>query len=211
MGNGVGDQPVNDLYVFTFSRMMKSAFRLISPSTSSVGLSYLVCRPENHEAWCQRPTIPAATNTTHPCRFWRDLLPRASCVVDFLSMSIQRPIRDVRHGQPIMPCSSMRMITLNAIADYQVTPIISITFYMVILRVGLAARASRTMTSILLGNMSTANSLSAERRRRTEVHITSLTENKVDEGQCSLMSSTRRVSNKNSPREPGFDGEGAVV
>jgi len=77
-----------------------------------------------------------------------------------------------------------------------VTPIISITFYMVIIRVGLAARANRTMTSILLGNTATVNSVSTDRRQRTQVHITTLTESKVDDGQRSPMSPTSRVSNK---------------
>jgi hypothetical protein len=126
-------------------------------------------------------------------------------------MSIQRSIRDVRHGQLIMPCSLTRIVPLNVIVDYQVTPIISITFYVVIIRVGLAARASRTMTSILLGHTSTANSLSAERRRRAQVHITTLTQSKVDKGECSLMSPTCLVSNKTPPRETGLGDEGAVV
>jgi len=77
LGNGVGDKPVDDL---------------------SVGLSYLVCRPESHEAACQSPTLPTATDSTHPYRCWLNLLPRPACGVDLLCMSNQRPIRDVRHG-----------------------------------------------------------------------------------------------------------------
>jgi hypothetical protein len=88
LGNGVGDQPVDDLYVFTFSRMLKSTFELVSPSTSSVGLSYLVCRSEGREAGRQPPTVPTATNSAHPCRCWRDVLPHASCGVGLLSKSI---------------------------------------------------------------------------------------------------------------------------
>ena len=49
LGNGAGDQPVGHPYVVTFSRMLKSPFELVFPS-SFVGLSYLVCRPEGHEA-----------------------------------------------------------------------------------------------------------------------------------------------------------------
>jgi len=51
------------------------------------------------------------------------------------------------------------------IADRQVTPIISITFYMVIIRVGFATRANQA-ASMPLGTTSTDHSLSAERRRR---------------------------------------------
>ena len=43
LGNGVGDQPVDDLYVVTFLTVLKTAFELIPPSISSVGFSYLVC------------------------------------------------------------------------------------------------------------------------------------------------------------------------
>ena len=102
------------------------------------------------------------------------------------------------------------MVSLNVIADHQITPIICITFYMVIIRVGLATRANRT-TSVPLGSMSTDNDLSAERRRRMQVVITTLTESKVDEGQCSLMSPTRCVRNKNPSSKVGPAGEGAVV
>ena len=113
LGNGVGDQPVDDLYVATFSTMLKTAFELVSPSTSSVGFSYLVYRPEGHGAACQPPTIPTTTNSTYPCRFWRDLLLHAHCGVDLLRKSVQRPIRDARHGQPIMPCSLRRKVALR--------------------------------------------------------------------------------------------------
>ena len=102
---------------------------------------------------------------------------------------------------------SLIMIPLNVIADYQVTPIISITFYMVIIRIGLATRNNRT-TSISLVNMSTDDDLSAERRRRMQVLITAMAERKPDEGQRSLMSP---VSDKNPPSEIGLDGVGEAV
>ncbi|KAF8129475.1 hypothetical protein EV363DRAFT_1399813 [Boletus edulis] len=64
-----------------------------------------------------------------------------------------------------------------------VTPIISITFYMVIIRVGIANRAN-IATDIPLGDVSADNTLSAECRRRMQVHVTKSTESKV-EGQTS--------------------------
>ncbi|KAI9573757.1 hypothetical protein HD554DRAFT_548895 [Boletus coccyginus] len=69
-----------------------------------------------------------------------------------------------------------------------VTPIISITFYMVIIRVGLVARAGQ-ITHASLGNTSTMmdSNLLAERRRRTQVHITRLTEIQIDRGQRMSM------------------------
>lgn len=63
LGNGFGNQPVNDSYVITFSWMSVPEF--VSPFTSSVGLSYLVCRPQD----CQDtlpPTIAIAADFTHP-------------------------------------------------------------------------------------------------------------------------------------------------
>ena len=50
---------------------------------------------------------------------------------------------------------------------------------MVIVRVGLATRNNQT-TRVPLGNTSMENSLSAELRRGMQVHITTLTESKVD-------------------------------
>ena len=211
LGNGVGDQPVDDPYVVTFSRLLKRAFELMSPSTSSVGLPYLVCRPEGYEAACQPPTLPTATDSTYPCRCWRDLLTFASCGVDLLCTSNQRPIRDARHGQSIVPCSLMRMVPLSVIADYQVTPIISITFYMVIIRVGLATRTNR-MTNIPLGHISTDDDRgSTQRRRRTQVNVTTLTENKFDYGQHPPTSPTSATSSKSGPTDVKFDGGGGEV
>lgn len=92
--------------------------------------------------------------------------------------------------------------------DFQVTPIISITFYMVIIRVGLAARATQ-MTNLPLGNISVDHSLSAERRRRTQVRITTLTESKVDQGQRPSLVSA--ISSKSGPSEVKVDDEGGEV
>jgi len=88
-----------------------------------------------------------------------------------------------------------------------VTPIISITFYMVIIRVGRAARATRS-GHISLGNTSLDNSLNAERRRQMQVHITTLTESKIDRGQRSRLSPS---SNNSGPNESKFDGGEAEV
>ncbi|KAF8552348.1 hypothetical protein OG21DRAFT_149628 [Imleria badia] len=87
-----------------------------------------------------------------------------------------------------------------------VTPIISITFYMVIIRVGLTTRAAQ-MTSIPLSNSSADHSLSAERRRRMQVHITTLTESKVDHGQRP----PRSTSTKSGPSEHKVDGGREMV
>jgi len=83
-----------------------------------------------------------------------------------------------------------------------VTPIISITFYMVIIRVGLAARAAQA-THVPLRNTSMDNSLSAERRRGMQVHITTLTESKVDHDRRSPM---YLASNKTGPSEIREEG-----
>ncbi|KAI9573139.1 hypothetical protein HD554DRAFT_2035559 [Boletus coccyginus] len=91
-----------------------------------------------------------------------------------------------------------------------ITPIISITFYMVIIRVGLAARAGQT-THVSFGNISIMmdSDLRAERlgRRGMQVHITRLTESKIDLDQCSPLGIT---SPSISPNEIKFDGEGEV-
>ncbi|KAI9573135.1 hypothetical protein HD554DRAFT_1145995 [Boletus coccyginus] len=82
-----------------------------------------------------------------------------------------------------------------------VTPIISITFYMVIIRVGLASRTNR-ISNIPRGNTSTDDDPgSAERRRRTQVHVMTLTESKVDHGQDSSMCLTSITSIKGGPGE----------
>ena len=63
--------------------------------------------------------------------------------------------------------------------DRQVTPIISITFYMVIIRVGLVNRVKST-PNIPLTSMDA--SVSGERRPGMRVRITTLTECMVDHG-----------------------------
>ncbi|KAG9309611.1 hypothetical protein JVU11DRAFT_10272 [Chiua virens] len=63
-----------------------------------------------------------------------------------------------------------------------VTPIISITFYMVIIRVGLANRAIQTGASVPLSVGYASIDTSAERRRRMHVQVTTLTESKTDDG-----------------------------
>ncbi|KIJ62334.1 hypothetical protein HYDPIDRAFT_94801 [Hydnomerulius pinastri MD-312] len=65
-----------------------------------------------------------------------------------------------------------------------VTPIISITFYMVIIRVGMTNRGSRGSTVYPLGYASNSLTRTDDRRtyerNRMQVHITTLTESKVD-------------------------------
>jgi hypothetical protein len=115
LGNSVGDEPVDDPYVVTLSWM--SAAEPVSRSTSSVGFSYLVYRPEGHDAtW--PPTIPTAADSTHPCRRWGDLLPYPLCGTGLLSNANQRPIRSTRYGQPIILPSLMRRAALKR---YQLT------------------------------------------------------------------------------------------
>jgi hypothetical protein len=90
-----------------------------------------------------------------------------------------------------------------------VTPIISITFYMVIIRVGLATRANQ-MTHVPLRNTSVENSLSAERRRGMQVHITTLTESKVDQGRRSPMCLASPRNSKSGPSEIKLYDEGEI-
>lgn len=72
---------------------------LISPSTSIVGLPYLVSRPEDREA-ARALQVPTAANSTHRYRCWRDLQRHHSRGVDLFFTSIQRSIRASRRGQP---------------------------------------------------------------------------------------------------------------
>ncbi|KAI9455537.1 hypothetical protein HD554DRAFT_2030893 [Boletus coccyginus] len=88
-----------------------------------------------------------------------------------------------------------------------VTPIISITFYMVIIRVGLGNRANQS-TDIPLAYTSTDNNLSAERRRRMQVRVTTLTESKID---LPLVSLTSPIGNKDSQSEIRLDNVQEVV
>ncbi|KAN0082383.1 hypothetical protein V8E55_008178 [Tylopilus felleus] len=86
-----------------------------------------------------------------------------------------------------------------------VTPIISITFYMVIIRVGMASRSAQ----LPFRNMSLEASLSAERRRRMQVHITTLTENKIEHDQRpSSMCITVPSNSKSDPSDIQLDSDG---
>ncbi|KAF8436527.1 hypothetical protein L210DRAFT_982413 [Boletus edulis BED1] len=90
-----------------------------------------------------------------------------------------------------------------------VTPIISITFYMVIIRVGLATNQADRTTSIALGYTSSEEDRSvAERRRRMQVHITTFTESNDDRGRHSAMYVTGPTSTKTSPHEIRRDSGG---
>ncbi|KAF8553469.1 hypothetical protein OG21DRAFT_1441794 [Imleria badia] len=92
-----------------------------------------------------------------------------------------------------------------------ITPIISITFYMVIIRVGVVRRANQA-TGIPLGNTFTDNSLSTERRNRMQVHITTLTESKIENGPLSPIALTSHTMlNKNRPSEIKFEDIGGAV
>ncbi|KAI9573137.1 hypothetical protein HD554DRAFT_1145974 [Boletus coccyginus] len=97
----------------------------------------------------------------------------------------------------------------NAVVD-MITPIISITFYMVIIRVGLAARVGQT-THVPLGNISIMmdSDLRAERLGRSgmQVHITRLAESKIDHGECSPLGITSLSIDLD---EIKFDGKGEV-
>ncbi|KAI9573109.1 hypothetical protein HD554DRAFT_1142366 [Boletus coccyginus] len=90
-----------------------------------------------------------------------------------------------------------------------VTPIISITFYMVIIRVGRAAQAGQ-VTHVSLGNTSIMmdSNLRAERRRGMRVHIAGLTGSRIDHDQHSPMDITSPSVNKHGPDEIEFDGGG---
>ena len=110
LGNGVVNQLDGHSYVVMFP-WMSAAFELVSPFASSTDWSHLVYGLEGHEAGCS--TIPTATDSTDPCRCWRDLHPHARCGVDLLSQSNQRPIRGSRHGEPIVPCSLVKNIPLK--------------------------------------------------------------------------------------------------
>ena len=71
---------------------------------------------------------------------------------------------------------------------------------MVIIRVGMAARAAH-LTNTPMGNSLTDESRSAERKRRTQVHITTLTESKVDRSRRSLVCPMSPTGSKNGPDE----------
>ncbi|KAF8436521.1 hypothetical protein L210DRAFT_3548252 [Boletus edulis BED1] len=80
-----------------------------------------------------------------------------------------------------------------------VTPIISITFYMVIIRVGVAPRAKKRTTIASFGNIN--DTLREEPEWRTEVRVTTLTHSIVDDGQHSLATLTHSINDKNHPTE----------
>jgi hypothetical protein len=80
---------------------------------------------------------------------------------------------------------------------------------MVIIRVGLATRANQ-MTHVPLRNTSVENSLSAERRRGMQVHITTLTESKVDQGRRSPMCLASPRNSKSGPSEIKLYDEGEI-
>ena len=70
--------------------------------------------------------------------------------------------------------------SLKCSFDRQIVPIISITFYMVIVRVGLVDRANQSMDFHARRYLSSTNGSTS--RNRMQVHITTLTENRVDDG-----------------------------
>jgi len=83
---------------------------------------------------------------------------------------------------------------------------------MVIIRVGRAARAGQT-THTSLGNTSIMmdRNIRSERRRGMQVHITRLTESKIDHAsQSSPVGTTGPSVNKSNPDEIGSDDGGEV-
>lgn len=81
---------------------------------------------------------------------------------------------------------------------------------MVIIRVAVVRRANQ-VTCIPLGNTFTENSISAERRNRMQVHITTLTESKVENGPLSPIVLTGPIIlNKNRQSEIKFENREAV-
>ena len=65
--------------------------------------------------------------------------------------------------------------------ELQIVPIISITFYMVIVRVGLVERANPSMDSHSRRYLSPGNGLNS--RNRMQVHIMTPTEHRIDDAQ----------------------------
>ena len=98
LGIGVGDQPVDDPYVSTFSPTFKRASELVSSFASSVGFPHLAGRQDGHEvAW--PPKVPTAADPAHPHGCRRHLHPHPSRGADLFRKPNQRPIRDSRHGE----------------------------------------------------------------------------------------------------------------
>jgi len=82
---------------------------------------------------------------------------------------------------------------------------------MVIIRVGLAAQAGQT-THVSLGNMSIMTDSNLRGGRRgMQVHITRLTESRLDCGQCSPMGVTSPLVHKSGLNEIKFDDGGEEV
>ncbi|KAG9313794.1 hypothetical protein JVU11DRAFT_6154 [Chiua virens] len=90
-----------------------------------------------------------------------------------------------------------------------VMPIISITFYMVIIRVGLANKAYRLSNVFPLGYTSPDNSSSFDRRNRMQVHITSLTESQVENHSMSPNAAVN-YDRRNETKTDGRVGEEEV-
>ena len=148
---------------------------------SSVSLSYLVYRPKDCVD-ATLPKVPIAANSKYYYRCRRDLQSHSSLDVDLLFASKLWSIRGPRLGQPILIHSIMRIIPLTCCLDCQLMPIISITFYMVIIYVGLGNEESQPAEGLPLRFTSPRDSLGADLGNRMQVHITTLTENKVDHG-----------------------------
>ena len=82
----------------------------------------------------------------------------------------------------------------------QIMPIISITFYMIIIRVGLANRKNQTAPARAFGYTSSGHNLTGEPRSRVQIDITTSTESKVDSGQHSSLSRMIPISSENHRR-----------
>ncbi|KAF8129481.1 hypothetical protein EV363DRAFT_1337278 [Boletus edulis] len=96
--------------------------------------------------------------------------------------------------------SNGQFVVLN-----MVTPIISITFYMVIILVGRAARKS--LTNRPLRDTSAHDMINVEQSRGTQVHITKLTECKVDHVACSGCQARPTASSENVQSQTTHDDE----
>lgn len=94
-------------------------------------------------------------------------------------------------------------LTEPSIAGHQAMPIISISFYLVIIRVRLATRASQLSASRQIESNSTDHSHGAERRHKMQVHITTLTKSNAENGQHSSML-LAPIDSKSRPREIKF-------
>ena len=77
---------------------------------------------------------------------------------------------------------------------------------MVIIRIGLTKSNSRSTENISLGHTTTEDRASAERRQRMQVHITTLTESKVDDGQRLAVYPLRPARSKSTLSDIEDDG-----